>query len=137
MRRKWSAYFHVHHDQLCELSCDIEERRRFIKKCKPKREQPRRLKLLRAMRNPPKEFRALLDELNRVHAAYCRTLTGRARWDFVNASIACVTWLDNSRAIVRELHEKQCPNCPWNGRTIFPRPKKKRAGKSVTARKKK
>jgi hypothetical protein len=26
----------------------------------------------------------------------------------------------NNHALIEELHKKECPNCTWNGKTIFP-----------------
>ncbi len=34
---------------------------------------------------------------------------------------ACVEALNNNMLAITALHEKECPNCPWNGKTIFPK----------------
>ena len=48
--------------------------------------------------------------------AYAEWDKARAEWDNASAE-----W-DNASAdpAVLSLHAKECPNCPWNGRTILP-----------------
>lgn len=127
--------WHVHHsDILCEALFEpIERRRAYIKANKPKRERAIRLRLLRLVRGP------LPSVFIKAAAAYARA---RINDDKAWSSPSHITlWakrhktqriLDVARAVysnAREdclelteaLHAKECKNCPWDGRTIFPK----------------
>ena len=86
-------YWHIHHDILLEpLTEPIENRIQFIKVNKPKNEVETRLRLM-------KPVRGKLPKLDKA----------RAEWDKARADPK-----------VLALHAKECPDCPWDGRTIFP-----------------
>jgi len=93
-------YWHIHHDILAEpLTEPIENRIRFIKNNKPYHEVETRLRLM-------KPVRGKLPELDKAGAEFVKA---SAEWDKARADPA-----------VLSLHAKECPNCPWNGRTILP-----------------
>ena len=100
-------YWHIHHDILLEpLTEPIENRIQFIKVNKPKNEVETRLRLM-------KPVRGKLPKLDKACAEW-----GKARAELDKA---CAEW-DKARADpkVLALHAKECPDCPWDGRTIFP-----------------
>lgn len=127
-----SFCWHIHHDVLVEPTLEpIKNRIAYIKAHKPKEEQPTRLRLLRAVRGRlPKELRA-------AGAAYdkARAAAYKARAAYAKARAACVLarWaacgearaaydkvLSTHRDEIEALHAKECPDCPWDGQTIFP-----------------
>ncbi len=103
--------FHVHHYQLYEYCYDYDERVTHIRKCKPKSEQKLRLQLFKIIphdRLPQKglaTYDKALAAIEKSWATYYRA--GDA---YANAN----------RKALEALHKELCPNCPWDGKTIFP-----------------
>ncbi len=130
MKQKTGFAFHVHHDVLLEYCTDYEERVQYIKGNKPAREQALRLRLFKFIpidRLPP--------ELDKAWEAYdkAREACDKA-WEACNkAREACdkaweaydKAWEAYDKAWeaympeLIKLHEELCPNCPWDGKTIF------------------
>ena len=96
------AYWHIHHDVLLEYTTNIQERIAYIKSDKPEHERETRLRLMGPVKG------ALPIAVAKAGAAY--TTAGDAYDKAVR---------DNAPAI-EALHKIECPNCPWNGYTIFP-----------------
>ena len=89
--------WHCHHDKPLErLSKRPETRIDYILDFKTKHEQSLRLRLFRPFKGK------LSPGLKKVSAA----------WDKASAE-----W---EKACDEPTHKKQCKNCPWDGRTIFP-----------------
>ena len=89
--------WHVHHEALWEdLTEPIERRIQYIKENKPQKEIATRLRLLKPVKDT-----SLMLKLAPIDKDY-----------------------EDKRApidkAIEKLHKKECPNCPWNGRTIFP-----------------
>jgi len=94
--------FHCHHDTLVDYIYGYDERVAYIKEYKPKEEQELRLRLFQMIPNDrlPKRLIKALKAHNKA-------------WDTFNkARDACQPELE-------KLHEELCPNCPWDGNTIF------------------
>jgi hypothetical protein len=114
-------YWHIHHDILLEpLTEPIENRIQFIKVNKPKNEVETRLRLMKPVRGKLPKLDKACAEWGKACAEWGKA---RAEWDK-----ACAEW-DKARAEwdkacadpkVLALHAKECPDCPWDGRTIFP-----------------
>ena len=116
--------FHRHHSVLMEYVTDYDRRVEIIKKNKPPEEQALRLRLFRLIpedRLPIKLVKAW-DAYSKAWDAY------RKAWDaYRKASDAC-NKRENAYNIARgvhapeinKLHEELCPDCPFNGKTIFP-----------------
>ena len=105
-------YWHVHHDVLLEhLTEPIEARRAYIRDHKPEGELETRLRLLKPVRGrlpaPVVKARAGCDK---PWVDY-----DEARATYVKAWTTCMP------EILR-LHAEECPDCPWDGETIFPEP---------------
>ena len=97
------AAWHVHHDQLMELLTeDIEVRRQYIREHKPEDEQALRLRLLQPVRS---QFPA---RLGQAQVAY-----SQARAAYSQALVAALPKIE-------ALHREECPDCPWDGQSIFP-----------------
>ncbi len=63
-------------------------------------------------------------ELDKANAEWVKA---RAKWDKANAELSkanaeCIKVC--SVPSVLKLHVKECPNCPWDGKTIFPKSRK-------------
>ncbi len=106
---KIKFYWHIHHDVLVEpLIEPIENRIRFIKENKPKCEIALRLKLLKPVKGKlPVEVVKALEAYVKALEAYNKAL------EAYNKAL-----IKNKKAI-EKLHAKECPNCPWTGKTIF------------------
>lgn len=132
------AYWHIHHDILVELSDNIEERIEFIKRSKSPEEIPLRLKLLKAVKGKlPKEIIEACVTYDRAGIAYnkardayneiwmickeARVAYDKAEIAYDKARVAYYEVLNNHRAEIEALHAAECPNCPWDGKTIFSR----------------
>lgn len=92
---------HLHHDILCEpLTEPMENRVSFILSYKATHEQATRLHLMRVV--PRSKILSLSRNRPEVKEAY-------AKWQEACAKIGPL------------LHKHVCKDCPWNGKTIFPR----------------
>jgi uncharacterized protein YdeI (YjbR/CyaY-like superfamily) len=126
-------FWHVHHDVLLEYSHDINERVAYIKAKKPKEEVPLRLKLMKPVRGKlPDEVVKAYAARDKANAAYDKAYAARDK-----AYAACVKAYAardkadaaRDKAIkkhmkkIEALHKKECPDCPWDGKTIFPKAK--------------
>ena len=127
--------WHNHHEILFELRLWPREARiAYIKAKKPPHEQPTRLRLFTEVRNPTPEMlryaalwskgNAMVDTGDALRAGdKSLRAKGNAMMDEGNALMdggrALLATLQNSKTVLA-LHDKECPNCPWNGTTIFP-----------------
>lgn len=103
MSGKLLAYWHIHHEQLAEFATEpIENRIQYIKGEKPEREIETRLRLLKPMSAKAKK---LLEVRN----------AARVEADKVRNAV----WLQADNPL-EAIHRIECPDCPWDGRTIFP-----------------
>ena len=119
--------FHCHHDILCEYVYDFDERVRYIKTRKPPEERELRLRLFKMIPTElmPGRESMLWADYRKARADYCK-----ARADY------CKAWADYDKACadyckaqadyiskfnkeIKQLHKELCPDCPWNGKTIF------------------
>lgn len=124
--------FHVHHNELIEWCYDYKRRVEVIKKTKPLREQELRLRL----------FKLIPDELLPPELVKAWEAEGKARevrdkawetWGIARKvrdkayeawGIAYEAWSMAYKVVdpqLEALHKELCPNCPWNGKTIFPK----------------
>ena len=127
-------YWHIHHDRLAEFALGpVEERIAWIKSDKPVDEIETRLRLIRPVQRKMSgpAFKAYLVYIHsvmvRAEAKINRDTTPNGQRLFSKAHKACNRALDKFRiyegAFNKELeilHKLECPNCPWNGETIFP-----------------
>ena len=136
--------FHPHHDTLVEYCYNFVGRVEYIKKTKPLEEQGLRLRLFKMIpveRLPPElsslcadidraytELNSLYAEVDRVNAELDRVWDehvrlwakrdkARAELDRVRANLDKAI-LANMPALT-VLHAELCPDCPWNGKSIF------------------
>ena len=114
-------YWHVHHNIFAEpLTEPIEKRIAFIKANKPKEEVETRLRLL-------KPIKALLPaDVVKTWEAYDKAReAGDKAWEaYVKTWEAYNKTLNDHKDEIDALHREECPNCPWDGETIFPEEKK-------------
>jgi hypothetical protein len=105
-------YWHVHHENLWEYCYDVKGRIEYIKKSKPKAEIKTRIRLM-------KPIMARLGDA-KAWAAYAKAGAAcdkaRAAYDKARAAWGATIKPD----AIKIAHAKECPNCPWNGNTIFP-----------------
>ena len=110
LRKTPKAYWHIHHDRLLEFATEpIENRIKYIRESKPKSEIALRLKLLKPVQGK------LPDDVHKARAAY-----NKAGADVDKALAALDKAIADNLPAIMALHEKECPNCPWDGKTIFP-----------------
>lgn len=91
--------FHCHHDKLFEYVYDYDERVKYIKESKPKNEVDLRLRL----------FKMIPEDL----------LPGRESIKWKKYIKAWRAYIQKYEKDFITLHEKLCPECPWNGESIF------------------
>ena len=137
-------YWHIHHDVLVEPATEpIENRIEYIEEYKPPEERELRLRLLRPVQGVlPKEallagdvYDKACDAYTKAESHYRKILrsddteialdTAHKR---LNRAIAMThtAWSAYLKATdkvpaIEALHAKECPNCPWDGETIFPK----------------
>lgn len=145
-KRKSGLAFHCHHNVLYEFVLDYDGRITDIIRDKPAMEQELRLRLFKLIpedrlpgRDSP-EWRALVEtskafsKLDRrwhrrgmtfkeTYVSYnmLRHAIHETRQAFVTAWKAYHAIYDND---ITRLHDELCPNCPWDGESIFPEDKK-------------
>ncbi len=101
-------YWHVHHDVLVEWSDNIQERIDYIEANKPANEQATRLQLLRpVVGHLPAEIIEAMEAYDKAGEAYNK------------AGKACDEAWEAHDKEINALHAIECPNCPWDGKTIF------------------
>ena len=115
--------FHVHHDKLVEFCTDYDERVSYIKSNKPLNEQELRLRLFKLTPQellPKSEAWEAYGKAKKAHNE-AREACSEAweaydkAWEaYGKAKKACESELI-------KLHAELCPNCPWDGKTIFPK----------------
>ena len=140
MKKKVEGFaLHVHHDVLIEGCYGYEERIEIIKTQKPPKERELRSKLFQIIPNRyiPKELVKAWDANKKARDAYeeawdanekARDANEKA-WDankkardaYKKARDAYETLLAKYMPTLEALHAKLCPDCPWNGKTIFTR----------------
>ena len=142
---KLKYYWHIHHDTLCEYTYDIKERIAFIKEAKPKSEVRERLRLMTPVQHPDKlplrfrraasastkardDYNKAFDAFEKTFADHVKALTTYEKARNVYTK-ACAVFPKAYNTYVKalhmpqleELHKEEHPNCPWNGKTIFPK----------------
>ena len=97
--------WHPYHDCLMEWCWDYDERVAVIKRAKPANEQALRLRLFKMVKGPlpPAVVKAQVSH-------------NKARAFLDKAQVV----QDNLPAILA-LHAQECPDCPWDGDSIFPK----------------
>jgi len=120
-RSKHVDGWHCHHETLLENVYIADSRIRYIAGNKPREEQALRFRLFR-----PLQDTAALERIDRLandrdNRADNR-LEKRGRTD--EAYVLYDRDLNRSETLhtkaMEALHAKECPDCPWNGETIFP-----------------
>ena len=122
--------WHVHHDVLMEaLTEPIENRIDYIKSYKPEHEKEVRLRLLRPVvgRLPEVLIQALrtCDEALRTYDEALRTYEEawrayeEAGRTYEEAGRTYEEALKAHKHEIEALHALECPDCPWDGFTIF------------------
>src|SRR3990167_1795389 len=110
-------FWHVHHTIFLEWCYDYEERAQYIRTNKPQNEQEIRLRLFKPVQG------RLPEAVVKARQAYdkARQAYDKARQAYLRAyQEAYDKALKDNMAEIEALHAKECPNCPWNGHTIFP-----------------
>lgn len=127
-------YWHIHHNRLFESAKEpISNRKTYIKQNKPKSEQKLRLKLLKPIKLT-QEIKDLLEVINDYYDYdygyyydynYLYNYTYNYYYNYNNYfrqpldEQILIYCLIASYQLIEELHEEQCPNCPWDGKSIF------------------
>ena len=120
-------YWHVHHEVLCEaLTEPIQNRIDYIKRYKYASEVETRLRCMTPVLHPER----LPVEWEEAYAKWKEAGEKReeayAKWEEADAKRreayakrreAYAKWLPQIEA----LHKQEHPDCPWNGKTIFPK----------------
>ena len=134
------AYWHIHHDVLVEYTtAPIEERIWYIQEHKPPEEVAVRLRLLKPVVGElPKAFAdaaKALDDAVKSYAAAVKAYRAAvkanpyapewayraARKALDDAWQACAATRLSYADEIEQLHRNECPDCPWDGKTIFPK----------------
>ncbi len=137
-------YYHVHHEVLFEPLIEaIENRIKYILENKPLNEIETRLRLLKPVRGNIKIPIYCKEAAAKRYKAYAKWKEANAKWREATPKRykAYAKWAEWEEADakwkkayakwesspewkdVEILHKKECPNCPWNGETIFPKEK--------------
>ena len=119
--------FHVHHDLLIDVCYDYQKRLDYINTEKPEGERPLRARLFKMIppdRLPPTllatwvAYRKAVDAYEKAWDAY-----RKAEDAYEKAGDAYEKAEDANMPALKALHAELCPDCPWDGHTIFPKEK--------------
>ena len=131
-------YWHIHHDILVEpLLEPIKNRIAYIKSEKPEDEIETRLRLMKTVKGElPKKLMDTWEAYAQAWVACDQALAAcnqawkvsdqvrkaykQARAPYDQARKAYDQAHAAYKPQVEALHKIECPNCPWNGLTIFP-----------------
>ena len=124
-------YWHFDNDTLMTpVTKDSKEQIAYIRKCQPAQRAEVWLPLLRLVKGAlPQPVMVALDTYIKANNTYTRTRIPDARTQvgptdayvaLKNAGIAFKETVAAHRTEIEALHAQECPNCPWNGQTIFP-----------------
>ena len=123
-------YWHIHHEVIAEPTEDIEERKEYVRAVKPTNQVAIRLRLMTPVKVQDtvgwawKEYEAIGDKAREEYHA----TRDKARKEY--GVIYDKAWkeyvatkdkaLKEYNARLEHLHKKEHPDCPWDGKTIFP-----------------
>ena len=131
-------YWHIHHSSLFGiLQRPIEERIAYIKAHKSKRQQKVRLSLIKPvkgklptmlvkagetyLKSAEADRIAWQNYLNTHASKKVRDIHDKAQQKLRDDWTAYQEARKSCNDEVEALHRKECPDCPWDGKTIFPR----------------
>jgi len=121
----WHAF---HNELFIFYTGTIEQRIAEIKENKPRMEWPLRLRLLKEVdinRLPPRLVSAckVCDKAWKAYVKAGKALEAhdKAREAYNKAWEAHIEAREACRDEIEALHKEVCPNCPWDGETIFTR----------------
>ncbi len=122
-KQKAGYHWHVHHDCLLEYCRDYDERIEHILECKPEHEHELRLRLFRLVKGElPIWMVVAVCAYDEVRHA-CGEVGGDCN-EVGGAYDEAWCAYDKAMRICNDeiltLHAKECPDCPWDGETIFP-----------------
>lgn len=115
-KNKAGFAFHVHHDRLFEWCFDYDERVKAIEQDKPKHEQELRLRLFKLipLESLPKKLVKAGEACAKAWEAYAKA------WEAYNKAREAYDKAGEAyEPELIELHKQLCPDCPWDGNTIF------------------
>ncbi len=113
--------FHCHHGELVEPVYDYQKRVDYIKQYKPKDEQELRLKLFRLI---PEDRIPGQDSVEWEASNKAWEASNKAREASNYGKLFIKAWgvyILKYQAQLEALHKELCPDCPWDGKTIFTR----------------
>ena len=109
---------------LCQFG-DIEARRVEVETIKAEYELPTRRRLMkRVVGELPSEFVeacAQEEAAREIWEAWDARKARDAAWKAWKAQEARNAAYSKHKVEIEALHAEECPNCPWDGETIFPR----------------
>lgn len=114
-------YWHCHHDVLLELAYDYEERVKYITEQKPADERELRLRLFQPVHGVLPEIDKARADYDKADADYDKADAdlNKARADYDKARADLNKARADHKHEIEELHKQECPDCPWDGYTIF------------------
>ena len=126
--------FHCHHaEKLVEYVHDFNERVKYIKTYKPENERALRLRLFKLIpkNHWPKEGLKAFDEARKTYREAAKTYYEAWKnydeaWKTYREAVKAYDEAENiylkaNKDAFKKLHKQLCPDCPWDGKTIFTR----------------
>ena len=114
-------YWHVHHNVLIEYCHGYEERVRHIRATKPLSEIETRLHLFKPVIGAlPDSIVDTAAECAKAWAKYAKTRAENDGAEYDRAAAEFDRTIKENKSAIEALHSVECPNCPWDGKTIFP-----------------
>jgi len=116
--------FHCHHGILFEWVTDYQARVYYIKNHKPEKERELRLKLFKMIPDDriPSNLMKAREAYNKAEEAYfdkALKVPYKALKAYMKAMEAYGKALKAYTPEMIKLHKELCPDCPWDGESIF------------------
>lgn len=124
-------FWHVHHGELLEFCYSYDERAKYIRTNKLPSKQELRLRLFKPVNGQLPhaiveagkayfETRKAYIEILRAYHKTLREVYFEIQKAYNEAWETYHDVLFNHKHEIETLHAQECPDCPWDGKTIFP-----------------
>lgn len=112
--------WHVYHNELISYCYNYDERVRWIKHYKPDIEIATRIRLFQPVKGKLSKTLLLLGKkYHKARASYQKLSSARNGTILNNIVKALDASVKKNKKSIKKLHEKECPDCPWDGRNII------------------
>ena len=112
-------YWHIHHEVIADPSYNVKKRKKYVRIYKPTNEVETRLRLMTPAKDQDFVGKAW-EEYNEIRVKAYEKYKEIEDKTYEKYKEIEDKALEKYNASLWELHKKEHPDCPWDGKTIFP-----------------